>query len=439
MRLPAAFKFNGKKISAAYVPVRARLAKDPLFIKAATKFDVSLAQLDTRMQRIPKSSAKVYQWLDGADQYRYAGLAILFEAYGRSAAPLTYAQPMTVGSDRCVFFAGDVTIHGALTLGASAIVIVLGTLRIHGPLIAPDDYTLVAAERIEFAGGTTSGELIALTTIIGGTKVYLAGNDYSCRAKTFEAEILVDFERNNGFGKVRAKKRINTWSFAKAAKALGVSTDDDLQAALVALLQGNSASTSGNAQHNQDVLWEAARQSASALAKLLPGTWDDQQRGIALQHATEWDQPAAVKLLLRHGARAHAQAALHLATNSVAITDLLLDATDGKSECANGDQPLLHVACNIGSTAVITRLIARGFDVNVADQQGVTALHVCAWRGQVANAKLLLKHGAAKDRKTTAAWHDFAAKGATPLDVAHNQLKRQKGAKPWRDLVAVLS
>lgn len=440
MKLPGAFKFDSKKLADAYGPVRARLAKDALFIKDAKAFDVSLAQLDERMQRVPKTSAEFYDWLDGADQYRFAGLSVLFEAYGRSAAAQTFTTSLDVTAEHTLLFAGDVTIQGHLTLAPGTLVIVLGTLCIEGSLIAPHDYTLVAAHTIEFASGTTSGELIALDRIDGGDRVYLAGNNYSCRAPTFKANVLVDFERGNAFGKVVSKQRITEWSFAQAAAALGVSADDDLQAAFIAVLQGKSvAIPPAAAPVDQETLWEAARQSAPALAKLLPGAWDASQLAIALQYAAKWSQPDAVKLLLTHGGLPHARAALREATDSVAVMDLLLDACGGNIEILDDEQPLLHVACNIGSEAVIKRLLERGFDINIANHVGATALHVCAWQGHVAKAKLLLKQGAAKDRKLTKAWHDFAAKGATPLDVANNQLKNQSNAKPWRDLVKLLA
>lgn len=440
MQLPRAFTFDAPTLTAAFNKVRPRLAIDPLFIDNASAFDVSLAKFDERMQRVPKTSADFYAWLDGADQYRYAGLSVLFEAYGRSAHARTYNAALTIPAERTVLFAGDVTIAGDLTLHAGAIVIVLGTLRIEGPLLADHDYTLVAAHSLEFASGTTSGELIALDSINGGNKVYLAGNDYSCRAPSFASAVLVDFERSNVFGSVHVQQRISEWSFPQAAAALGVSPDDDLQAAFVAILQGQgSALPLTAAPVDQEALWDAARQSPPALAQLLPGSWTDRQLAIALEYAATWEQLDGVKLLLAHGALPHAKAALRAAVNSVAVLDLLLDACGGNIELVDDDQPLLTLACNVGSEAVIKRLLERGFNVNIANRLGVTGLHVCAWHGHVAKAKLLLKQGAAKDLKLINAWHDFAAAGATPLDVANNQLKNQSNAKPWRDLTKLLS
>ena len=105
------------------------------------------------------------------------------------------------------------------------------------------------------------------------------------------------------------------------------------------------------------------------------------------------------------------------------MLELLLDACGDKSKTPVGGQPLLHLACNIGSEAVIGHLLALGYDVDETSHLGVTTVHICAWHRHVAKAKLLLKHGAAKELQTTAAWHDFAKKGATALDVANNQLK----------------
>ncbi len=439
-KLPTSFKFDADRIAARYPSVRNRLRKDPLFTKNAEDFDVSIEQLDARMLKIPKTCAGFYDWLDGADQYRYAGLALLFATYGRSAAPVEFAQSLAIPAERTVLFAGDVTIHGSLSLGAGALIIVLGTLHIDGVLLAPDDYSLVAAHNIVFASGISSGELIALTSIVGGQKVYLTGNDHSCRAKSFKANILVDFERCNAFTRVVAKTRISTWSVANAACALEVAADQDLPSAFTDLLLGKTTATIAAAAplFDEEALWDAARQSPTALALLLPGPWQSYQLAIALKYAAQWDQPKAVQLLLAHGAAAHAHAALSEATQSVAVLDLLLNACENSAEQTVDGQPLLHLACNVGSEAVIARLLARGFNVNATNHLGVTALHVCAWHGHVAKAKLLLKHGAAKDRQTTAAWHDFVEIGATPIDVANNQLKNQAGAKPWRDVVGLL-
>jgi Ankyrin repeats (3 copies) len=441
MRAPKAFKFDSERVMKAYRVVRRRLAKDPLFMRNARAFEVSLEELDARMQRVPKSSAEFSAWLDGADQYRYAGLAVLFEAFGRSAAERAFPKSLSIGENRTLFFAGDVTIHGELTLASGAMIIVLGTLCVDGSLFADRGYTLVAAQRLKFESGLTSGEVIALDRIEGGAKVYLSDTDHSCRAPTFEAGVLVDFERGNAFGKVVATKRVKKWSFPAAARALELSEEEDLQAAFKALLEGRSVPVGEVKPPSVDpeALWEAARNSPPTLARLLPGKWSGEQVSVALEYAAQWDQPKAVQLLLTHGGRPHAHRALSSGLNSVPVLDLLLDACGRQSEEPIDGRPLLHLAANIGDSAVVARLLERGADVNATDRLGVTALHVCAWHGKVAAAKILLEHGAAKDRKLSAAWHDYAAKGATPLDVAREQAAQQSAAKPWRDLVKLLA
>jgi hypothetical protein len=86
---------------------------------------------------------------------------------------------------------------------------------------------------------------------------------------------------------------------------------------------------------------------------------------------------------------------------------------------------------------MIARLLARGSDVNATNHRGVTALLVCVWHRQ-SPSQPTNKHGAAKVRQRTAAWHNFAQAGTTPLDVANNQLHNQSGAKPWRDPASLL-
>jgi hypothetical protein len=229
-------------IAKAYDAVRPELAKDPLFMTDADDFGVSLDVLDARMKQPPKqvagSSDEFYAWLDGADQVRYAGLHVLLRAMG-GGEPLDLRGHVVVGEGTTRIARGDVHIAGNLELEPQAIVVVLGKLTIDGVLLGDVfDYSLVAAREIECRGGVTGGELIATDRIVARGPFYFAGNDYSSRAPRYEGDLLVDFERGNAFTEVAVKQRVSDWDFAKAAKALGVSADDELARAFRAKLLG---------------------------------------------------------------------------------------------------------------------------------------------------------------------------------------------------------
>ena len=232
-------ELDAKAIATAYAGVRPALAKDPLFMADAAEFGVSLAELDARMARPPKTPAKsdeLYLWLDGADQYRYAGLHVLLRALG-DGKPRVFTGDVVVTEGMTRIVRGDVTIHGNLDLETQAMVIVLGKLVVDGAILGDCfDYSMIAAREIACRGGVTAGELIATDRVVARGALYLAGNSYSCRAPLFEGDLLVDFERSNAFTKAKVKRRLTAWDFAKAAKALGVSDEDDLASSFRAKL-----------------------------------------------------------------------------------------------------------------------------------------------------------------------------------------------------------
>ena len=163
-------------------------------------------------------------------------------------------------------------------------------------------------------------------------------------------------------------------------------------------------------------------------ANLSWGQLDDAPLHIA---AERWDVPM-VEQLVQHGAdihrrradgrTAHSIAALH-GNEAVAAWLLAHGAQDELSlleqfvaACARGDreragemlkaQPdlrgalraehhlLMHVPAERGDAAVLETMLASGFDPNVKDHDGVTALHRAAMSGSLDAARLLLAYGA---------------------------------------------
>jgi hypothetical protein len=233
------FALDATAIAAAYAALRPALARDPLFIADAEDYGVSLDVLDARMRSPPTTLAdggELYTWLDGADQYRYAGLHVLLRAYG-AAKTLELEGPVVVPDGAMRIVRGDVAIDGTLELGTQAMVVILGALRVAGAIVTRDyDYSMVAARSIECREGCSSGELIATERIVARGAFYFAGNDYSARAPRYEGELLVDFERGNAFTEVAVARRLTQWSFDAAADALGVARGVDLAPAVRAKL-----------------------------------------------------------------------------------------------------------------------------------------------------------------------------------------------------------
>jgi hypothetical protein len=126
-----------------------------------------------------------------------------------------------------------VTIDGNLSVGTQALVFVLGSLTIRGNLDAGFDYSLIAAHDVSFHSGVSGGEILALDSIVAADKLYLCGNNYSCRARCVRAGTLVDFERGNVFLEVDTGTRVTEWDFAAATRALGLSAkhEGDLRSA----------------------------------------------------------------------------------------------------------------------------------------------------------------------------------------------------------------
>lgn len=160
-------------------------------------------------------------------------------------------------------------------------------------------------------------------------------------------------------------------------------------------------------------------------------SWDE--LGDAPLHiaAQRWDVPM-VELLVEHGAAIHQRRAdgrtaytlaeLH-GNSEIAAWLLSHGATDERSPlerfvsaCARGDQRragemlqarphlrselhtehhlMMHVPAERGTAAVLKTMLACGFDPNVQDNDGVTALHRAAMAGRAEAVRVLLEYGA---------------------------------------------
>lgn len=147
--------------------------------------------------------------------------------------------------------------------------------------------------------------------------------------------------------------------------------------------------------------------------------------------AERWDVPM-VELLVSHGAdvhqrrsdgrTAHSLAALH-GNDKIAAWLLHHGAKDELSPlerfisaCASGDRPraafmlgehpslpdelrtehhlLMHVPAERGDSGILETMLDCGFDPNVKDRDGVTALHRAAMSGRAEAVRVLLAHGA---------------------------------------------
>lgn len=119
---------------------------------------------------------------------------------------------------------------------------------------------------------------------------------------------------------------------------------------------------------------------------------------------TEDEQLRVIEMLLAKGADVNVadmegRTAVHKAVRqSEQLLDLILKSRDADvnavAEC--GDRPL-HVATNYNKPAVVSKLIAKGAEVDTADDS-YTPLHEAAAEGYLEVMALLLKSGASVDR-----------------------------------------
>ncbi|MFF9316404.1 hypothetical protein ACF1BP_11455 [Streptomyces sp. NPDC014735] len=234
-------RLDAGRIAEAYARVRPDLVRDPLLIADAAAYDVGVDALDKRMSAPPQdlTADTFWGWLNGADQYRWAGLRVLAEAYATSGTEHRTGR-VVVPEGTMRIARGDVRVDGDLVLEDQAMVLVLGTLTVTGALVALPDYTMVAAAEAVCRDGVSAGEVLALGAVRCPGTLYLAHGDHSCRAPLCAGGTLVDFERDNAFGAVDVAERITDWDFAAAARALGLPEDvDDLRDAYAARLLGS--------------------------------------------------------------------------------------------------------------------------------------------------------------------------------------------------------
>ncbi|MFF8713009.1 hypothetical protein ACF07T_16475 [Streptomyces sp. NPDC015184] len=228
LRPSAAFSLSAEQVGNAYARVRASLIGDELFVRDADMYDVTVDELDRRMGQPPDrlDSETSWDWLGGPDQYRWAALRVLAEAY-----PQADGQELTgrtvVPENTVHVIAADVHVEGDLVLEEQAMLFVLGRLRVTGALVGRAGYSVVAGREIECADGATAGEALALDSIRCPGTFYFGHNDCSARAASYEGGVLVDFERDNAFGRVEVRQRVTDWDFPAAARALGLPDDED--------------------------------------------------------------------------------------------------------------------------------------------------------------------------------------------------------------------
>jgi ankyrin repeat protein len=133
-----------------------------------------------------------------------------------------------------------------------------------------------------------------------------------------------------------------------------------------------------------------------------------------LYFAAAQNMPAAVERLLHAGANPNAldddgRNCLHAvhADRTGEITKLLLDAGADPNNAGDPNDPMLdnrtplHRAAELGHDRAVAHLLNAGAQVNLADSQGQTALHLAVARNQGAVARRLMQHGAdltAKDK-----------------------------------------
>ncbi|WP_236242498.1 hypothetical protein [Streptomyces sp. CC228A] len=224
----AAFPLAAQQVKDAYARVRAALIGDALFIRDAAEYGVTVDELDRRMRQPPGQldTGASWDWLDGPDQYRWAALRVLVEAYP-SADRHELAGRIVVPGNAVHVVAADVHVDGDLVLEEQGVLFVLGKLSVTGALVGRPGYSVAAGREIECADGATAGEVLALEGIRCPGTFYFGHNDYSARAASYVGGLLVDFERDNAFGRVDVRERAIDWDFPAAARMLGLPDDED--------------------------------------------------------------------------------------------------------------------------------------------------------------------------------------------------------------------
>lgn len=212
-------------LGAAFERARDALSADAL-LADDPRVGFSAAELERRLVGAASVEALWSRLASGPDQYRYAGLRVLQEAFSGRGASTTIAGPLRL-EPSFTWVVGDLRVGGDLIVPDDASLVVLGRLCVEGQLVAGFWSSAVAAQRIELVSGISGGEVLATEAIVAADRLYLCNNEHSCRSPLVEARVLVDFERSNAFGRVVATQHVTRWDFAAAAAALGLPPDHE--------------------------------------------------------------------------------------------------------------------------------------------------------------------------------------------------------------------
>jgi len=146
-----------------------------------------------------------------------------------------------------------------------------------------------------------------------------------------------------------------------------------------------------------------------------------------LQTAIEAQQPAAMALLLKHGADTTVktllgQSTLELAVaaDSAEMVKALGTIPEAVAAAGMDEAALLRLAAKSGAGNVVQYLVNKGVTVDAADDEGRTALHLAARRGHAAVLELLLRRGAnvnLADKSGSTPLHWAARSGRTAAAV----------------------
>ena len=196
-------------------------------------------------------------------------------------------------------------------------------------------------------------------------------------------------------------------------------------------------------EHKQTALhFAASAGQLDAAALLLEANADvslvDKYHKTALHYSARNGRTATTALLLEKGAVVNAKDKKNKTSLDYAIakkrTEVveLLRAKGGKTAKELAAAENIFAAAEVGDLEAIKRHLKGGADVNAANKQGYTVLHMAVRRGQKDAVVVLLEKGANVN---------VQRKGKTPLDFAGKKeeiagLLREKGGKTGRELKA---
>ena len=152
--------------------------------------------------------------------------------------------------------------------------------------------------------------------------------------------------------------------------------------------------------------WQKTLSQSALLVALLLPQWGHAEAYDDFLFAVRFNNVSVVKDFLRKGMdansvegnRGETMLMLALRENSMSVFDQLLKADDIKLEARaiNGDTALM-LACFLGNTEAVKKLIAAGAEIN---QPGWAPLHYAAAKGNTEIIALLLEHFAYIDTES---------------------------------------